>query len=208
MTKITLGILLFLVLSNSYAMHVERFYNPSCEVSPLFYKGFNAEAVKIRTLRFDGRINSQPIRNKIVQNRFLAVLHTYMEKLCNGAEKYDTQNLAALLWEKEDILMTHVGTIHFPTGVYLPDRDAISHCCSRLRHTEYDGLLIIGSADSVGKESDNKELSYLRSYHIAKGLPQTNPIYLMAVGDLLQHKKSHTEDPYYRRADIYFFKHL
>ncbi len=207
MSKTIMIALMLICAPFSYAKSIGVPNQPTCHSGPM-YERIGGAKHQAGLIRFDGRTNARLNRSQLVQYRFVAVLHEYLATLCQRENVYDANSLSALLLTKENIVMIHVGTVHFANDSALVDQAALLRCCSRLSQaSDYDGILIVSRADSVGNASRNRELSYRRGYHIAERLQQTSPIHLVALGArpayIGQRPLANPDD---RRADIYLYQ--
>jgi len=208
MNKVITIALMLLCAPFSYAKSSDELNQSSCQTGPI-YERFGDAKRQAGLLRFDGRTNARLSRSQLVQYRFVTVLHEYLGTLCHQENAYDANSLGALLLTKENIVMSHVGTVHFASGSALVDEATLARCCSHISQTsDYDGIFIVSRTDSIGNASHNRALSYQRGYRIAERLPQASPIHLIALGARpARSGQRPIANPNDRRADIYLYQH-
>lgn len=207
MNKVVIITLALFFNSFSYAKKVESFGHSTCRNAPL-YESLDSGGYNAGFLTFDGNINTQLTRTQLVNIKFFSSLREYFDKLCIDKVPYSTEHLRMWLQENANISMRRWRTVYFPVGDYsVGDKNCLSCCSDYPSKNDFDGVIIVGSADLSGVERDNLILSYRRGHEVALHLPQNKPIYLIALGDALQTGQVRGPAPYYRRADIYFFKH-
>jgi len=119
----------------------------------------------------------------------------------------DRTKLGAFLSNQANMASRYIGTVYFSRGSDDLDAGAMASCCSLIiTALNYDGILIVGSTDSTGTDSMNKDLSYRRGLRVAENLGQHQPISLISLGSALLQGRDNVDDPHYRRADVYTYQ--
>jgi len=161
----------------------------------------------VGVLRFDGNTVPRLTREQLIQRRLLSTLQKNVAHLCRTNLTDDRTKLGAFLSNQANMASRYIGTVYFSRGSDDLDAGAMASCCSLITTAlNYDGILIVGSTDSTGTDSMNKDLSYRRGLRVAENLGQHQPISLISLGSTLLQGRNNVDDPHYRRADVYTYQ--
>lgn len=158
-------------------------------------------------LLFDGSISMAVSKAQFRQHQLINTLGLNRDVLCNKSIDWDPNSVMKYFSANLNYDLKYLGTIYFASG---SDR-AYSSAKENLRKklqliSQYDGLLAIGSTDTIGEAKMNETLSWRRANNSAVDLQQNKPVAIIALGSMYMKSRPHTNDPKYRKADVYYYR--